>query len=164
MHHLLEALDAEYFSGGGRQQDDVGLGCNRVRPLDVERNLEAPKVVRLESGSVVRRRRDGRGPTLDLDDVEPRLTGRRTVARRIGGAGFSAEVVEAERGIENPEVLPDRRASEGIDDRDRLAEATIVQAVGGRDVIRIADRRRIEAPAADRVARGLARAAGRRRT
>ena len=128
-----------------------------MRPLDVERDLQVPEVVVLESGAVARRRRRWWRATLHANDVEARRYGRRAVGRRIAGPAFAAEVRQPEGGVEDAEIRSNGGGAERVDDDDRLALTPIPCGVQDGVVVRVRHRRRVKAPASDGVACGLAR-------
>ena len=109
IQELLETLDPEGLGGGAGDQHDVRERRRCVRPLDIERDFEVPKVVGFQARAIVRRRRDRSRTALDLDDVEARVDTRRTVAGRVVRPGLAAEMREVEGGVEDGQVLPDRR-------------------------------------------------------
>src|SRR2546422_10223752 len=63
---------------------------------------------------------------------------------------------EAEGGVEDAEILADRRRAERVDDRDRPALALVAEVVKDRVVVRVRHRGRVEAPPAHGVACRLA--------
>jgi len=64
---------------------------------------------------------------------------------------------EAERRVEDGEILADGRGSEGVDNRDRLPLPEVARRVQARVVVRVCHRRRVEAAPPDGIARRLAR-------
>ncbi len=76
-HHLREALHAKRLSRGRRHQQDVRHRGNRVRCLDIQRDLERPGGLVFESSAVaLTRRRLRRRTALQGKLAERRHAGR----------------------------------------------------------------------------------------
>ena len=131
VHHLREALHAERLGGWRVDEQDVRPGRHRMRRLDVERDLERPRRLVLLAGAVaLRRRRLRRRRALQRQQAERRHAG------RAGHALLAAHRRQAERLVEDVQVVRHRVAAVGVDDRDRLAAAVEPGRVQRADVVR----------------------------
>ena len=151
LHHVREALNSEGLRSRRRDEQDVRHRGDGVDELDVERDLERPGRLILETRSVAGGRRGGRA--VRMEDVElrhPRLARHALLAAHRG---------EAERLVVDVEVVLDRVASPRVHDRDRHAGSVRARVVQGLQVVGRADARGREAPATD----GEALRFGRRR-
>ena len=125
---LREAATPLIFGGRCLNQQDSGFRCHHACPLHIQR--------RLASGTCPRRRWPVAGHRARRRD-HPQQRRR-----------------QAEPLVENGQVMPDRRRSKGLDNRDRLALATDALTQQRPQVISCPDLRR--AQAATRQARGRA--------
>ncbi|TMC28193.1 MAG: hypothetical protein E6J36_00430 [Chloroflexi bacterium] len=116
VHHLLEALHPQGFGGGRGDQQDVRQWRGGMRPLDIKRDFQGPKVVILQAGAIIRWRWVGwRGP-LDFEDIKAWRGG-----RAVHCWGLPTHMREAEGRVKDAQVVADGTAAEGVDDRDSLA-------------------------------------------
>src|SRR5437868_15471789 len=143
LHHLREALDAQGLGSRCGHQENVRAWRYGMRPLNVERYLQGPRVARFLARAVVRWRRCSWRVPLDTENVERGHAGAARDSR------FAAHVRQTETRVEDVQVRPDSGASERVDQHDCLTVAIQTAGVERTQIVRVAHRRWVEASSTD---------------